>query len=224
MESSILKEAIAARHSVRAYRTEPIAPETLSVLRKEIAECNEAGGLHMQLVTGEQKAFTSLLAKYCHFTGVSNYVAMVGREAPDLEERCGYWGERIVLAAQALGLNSCWVGLMNRMSPGAFEVGEGEKLVLVIALGYGVTGGKPHRSKPLSAVTRAEDPMPDWFRAGAEAALLAPTAVNQQKFTFTLLPDGVRATAGAGFFSRLDLGIVKLHFELGSGKGREIWK
>ena len=61
--------------------------------------------------------------------------------------------------------------------------------------------------------------MPDWFKAGIEAALLAPTAVNQQKFTFTL--DGDTPSVGVsanGPFVRLDLGIVKYHFELGSGR------
>jgi len=56
-------------------------------------------------------------------------------------------------------------------------------------------------------------------REGIEAALLAPTAVNQQKFFISL--DGnkpVFIVTANGPFVKLDLGIVKCHFEIGSGK------
>ena len=66
--------------------------------------------------------------------------------------------------------------------------------------------------------------MPDWFRRGVEAALLAPTAVNQQNFTFSLEGENrVRAKAGWGYFTKVDLGIVKLHFEIGAGKENFEW-
>ena len=42
---------------------------------------------------------------------------------------------------------------------------------------------------------------------------------NVQKFCFKLLPDGnVQATCGKGFYTKLDLGIVRYHFALGAGK------
>ena len=115
-----------------------------------------------------------------------------------------------------MGLNTCWVALTYRKTPGAFQIGGSEKLTAVIALGYGKTQGVPHKSKPLSAVSNAGDGTPDWFRAGVEAALLAPTAMNQQKFTFTYADGKVSAKAGMGFYAKVDLGIVKYHFELGS--------
>ena len=61
--------------------------------------------------------------------------------------------------------------------------------------------------------------MPDWFRAGVEAAMTAPTAINQQKFMLTLMRDGatVKAAAGLGPYAKMDLGIVKYHFEIGAG-------
>ena len=61
--------------------------------------------------------------------------------------------------------------------------------------------------------------MPEWFKAGMDAALLAPTAMNQQKFKFELLSDGsVKASCGTGFYTKLDLGIVRYHFEAASKK------
>lgn len=65
--------------------------------------------------------------------------------------------------------------------------------------------------------------MPDWFRKGVEAALLAPMAMNQQKFFLTLAGERVLAKAGTGFCTKMDLGIVKYHFEIGAGEGAFRW-
>lgn len=205
-----------ARHSVRQYEDKPIPAEILTELKQEIAACNRESGLHIQLVTDEPKAFDGFMAHYGKFSGVKNYLALVGPKGVDLDEKCGYYGERLVLKAQALGLNTCWVAMSYSKIPGAFQVGSGEKLTVVIALGYGKTQGVPHKSKPMSAVSNAGDGTPDWFKAGVEAALLAPTAMNQQKFTFIYADGKVSAKAGMGFYAKVDLGIVKYHFELGS--------
>lgn len=181
-------------------------------------------GLHIQLVLDEPKAFESFLAHYGTFRGVTDYIALVGEKGSDLEETCGYYGERLVLKAQQLGLNTCWVALTYRKVTDAFTVESNEKLCAVIAVGYGRTPGTPHRSKPLSAVVKAEDPLPDWFQSGVEAALLAPTAMNQQKFVFALNGDKVSSRAGLGFCSKIDLGIVKYHFEIGAGKENFTWE
>ncbi len=118
--------------------------------------------------------------------------------------------------AQELGLNTCWVAMTHGKSKAV--IGKGEKQVCLIALGYGCTNGIAHRSKALSEVCRVQGEMPEWFLTGMEAALLAPTATNQQKFFFELLPDGkVKASARRGFYTKLDLGIVKYHFEALAG-------
>ena len=220
-----IEEAIRNRHSVRQYDGSPLAEDQVTNLTAEIEKINAARGLHIQLIQNEPKAFSGFLARYGKFTGVQNYIAVAGAKAPDLDERCGYYGERVVLLAQALGLNTCWVALTFSKRKARFTLGEGEKLVLVIALGYGATQGAPHRSKPLSQLTRCPGGMPDWFRRGAEAAALAPTAVNQQKFLLELTGDRtVRATALRGGYARLDLGIVKYHFEQGAGQENFTWE
>lgn len=222
----MIMEAMQARHSVRAYTDRAIEPEIREKLEAELAACNSAGGLNMRLVFDEPKAFSSFMAKYGKFSGVRNYAAIVGKKADDLSERAGYWGEKFVLYAQSLGLNSCWValtfgkGAAKKVSP----LGKGEKFVCAVALGYGQTQGVPHKNRPLSEVTEAKD-APDWFLRGAEAALLAPTAVNQQKFRFTLVGERkVRAERTGGFYSDIDLGIVKYHFEQGAGKENFEWE
>lgn len=217
-------EAILARHSVRQYLNKPLKPDELATLRAEVDACNRESGLHLQLVTNEPKAFEGGMARYGKFNGVQNYFALVGKAGPDLQERVGYWGERLVLAAQAMGLNTCWVALTFSKVKSAYTLDSGEKLAAVIALGHGVTQGVPHKSKPMEELAKADGPMPDWFRAGMEAVLLAPTAVNQQKFLFTLAGDGsVSAQAGHAFYAKMDLGIAKYHFEVGAGKENFQW-
>ena len=217
-------EAIRARHSVRQYLNKPLKPDELAVLRAEVDACNEESGLHIQLVTNEPKAFGGTMAKYGKFVGVQNYFALVGKAGSDLQEKCGYWGERLVLKAQMMGLNTCWVALTFTKVKSAYVLEDGEKLTAVIALGYGANQGFPRKSKTMDEVAKTDGTMPDWFRAGMEAVLLAPTAVNQQKFLFTLLADGkVSAQPGHAFYVKMDLGIAKYHFEIGAGKENFQW-
>ena len=218
-----LKEAMQTRHSVRQYKDQPLSVEVIAALQEEIAACNRESGLHIQLVTNEPRAFDGFMAHYGKFSGVTSYLALIGKKGPELDEKCGYFGQRLVLKAQQLGLNTCWVAMSYTKIKTAFTVDRGEKLCVVIALGYGATQGVPHKSRPFSEVAKADGQMPDWFKNGVEAALLAPTAMNQQKFLFTLSGDKVSAKAGRGFYTKLDLGIVKYHFELGAGKDRFAW-
>lgn len=213
-----IKEAMKERHSVRQYMEKPLGPEVIRALEQEILACNQESGLHIQLVTNEPKAFDGFMAHYGKFSGVTNYIAMIGKKGADLEETCGYYGERLVLLAQTLGLNTCWVAMTYSKIKTAFTVGKGEKLCIVIALGYGKNQGVAHKSKSAEAVMKTDQPAPDWFKKGVEAALLAPTAMNQQKFLFTLEGNRVSAKAGMGFYSKIDLGIAKYHFEIGAGK------
>ena len=219
-----LNEAMCERHSVRRYINKPLEAQTAAALEKFIEECNAESGLHIQLVKDEPKAFDGAMAHYGNFSGVTNYIAVIGRKGAGFEEKCGYYGEKIVLYAQTLGLNTCWVALTFKKVPSAYKVDRGEKLEIVISLGYGETQGKERKSKTAEEVGNIDSSSPEWFKNGVEAALLAPTATNQQKFTLTLDGEKVTAKAGFGFYSKVDLGIVKYHFELGSGKDGSIWK
>ena len=218
-----LMEAVRARHSVRSYLDKPIEREKIDSMRGLIDEINRETGLHIQLVTEEPKAFSSFLAHYGLFDNIRNYIVLAGPQSADLDENCGYCGEKLVLEAQRMNLNTCWVALTYKKIPGAFTIGPGERLVCVIALGYGKTQGRQHRSKPLNAVMEGNE-HPDWFVRGVECALLAPTAVNQQKFRFEREGRMVSAAAGRGSCAKIDLGIVKYHFEIGAGKENFDWK
>lgn len=218
-----LLQSIKQRHSVRAYTDRPIEGEVKESLKSFTEQCARESGLHLQLILDEPNAFDSFMAHYGKFSGVRNYIALVGKKSADLEERCGYYGEKIVLHAQTLGLNTCWVAMTYSKGKARVKIDEGEKLCAVIAVGYGTTAGVPHKSKPRERVMKVQGTAPQWFLDGIDAALLAPTAVNQQKFIFALNGDEVLAKAGIGFYSRMDLGIVKYHFEIGSGRSDFHW-
>ena len=210
-------ELMKQRHSVRQYTERVIEAEKRSALDDLIREINGNTGLHIQIFYEEPKCFDSMMAHYGKFTGVKNYIALVGKKSASLEETLGYYGEQIVLKAQELGLNTCWVAMTHGKSKA--EISKDEKQVCLISLGYGASSGVPHKNKSMSDVCNYSAEMPDWFLSGMEAALLAPTAMNQQKFFFELMPDStVKATCGRGFYTKLDFGIVKYHFEMGSGR------
>ena len=214
-------ELMRARHSVRRYLDRPIEAEKLAALRQAVEEVNREGGLHVQLFAEEPEAFAANAPHYGMFKGCRNYFAMVGPK--DADEQIGRFGERLVLRAQELGLNTCWVALTFRKSKVAVDTARGEKLHVVIALGYGENQGVPHKSRAAAAVSNLTDSSPDWFRRGVEAAMLAPTAVNQQKFFFEQDGRLVRARTKLCFYGRMDLGIAKYHFELGAGRENFDW-
>jgi nitroreductase len=225
-----IQEAIEARHSVRAYKDQPLSEETVKVLEDEIVTLNNEGQLHIQLICNEPKAFQGTMAKYGKFRNANNYLVMAGKKADDLDERIGYYGEHLVLLAQTLGLNTCWVGLSYSKVPGTYELGKDEKIACYIAIGYGETQGVGHKIKTVEQVSNASDITPSWFKKGVEAALLAPTAVNQQKFSFEYVGISnnhhqVRAKKGFSMigYTQMDLGIAKYHFEIGAGKVNFEW-
>lgn len=225
-----LQEAIEARHSVRAYKDQPLADDVVKVLRERISDINRDGRLHIQLILNEKKAFQGPIAKYGRFRNVNSYLVMAGKKTDDLDELVGYYGEQLVLLAQTLGLNTCWVGVSYSKIPGTYMLEADEKISCYISLGYGQTQGVGHKIKTVEQVSNATDSTPSWFRKGVQAALLAPTAVNQQKFSFEYLgvennTHQVRANKGFSMmgYTKIDLGIAKYHFEIGAGQENFAW-
>ena len=216
-------EVMKKRHSVRSYTSEKIDINVSKELEAYIEECNKESRLNIQLCLDEPNAFNNFMAHYGSFRNVNNYIAIVGKKGKDFEEKCGYYGEKIVLKATQLGLSTCWVALTYSKGKIACNIGKDEKLSCVISLGYGENEGVPHKNKPMESLCKVDGKMPKWFEKGMEAAMLAPTAMNRQKFHLTLDGDRVIAKAGLGYYTKLDLGIVKCHFEIGAQGGNWKW-
>ena len=267
-------EAIRERHSVRKYIDKALADDVKARLEEEIEIINKESGLHVQLITGEYRAFKGPMA-YGKFSGVSSYLVMAGPKEDGLDEKVGYYGEKLVLLAQCLGLNSCWAGVSYSKIAGTYHLEKGEKIACYIALGYGLRQGVQHKSKSLEELSNISDSTPEWFRKGVEAAQLAPTAINQQKFFIKYVggDEDVKGSAGGcasgdedvnggaggcasgdedvngsaggcsngdgkrktlpkvriekGFsmvgYTQMDMGIAKLHFEIGAGRENFVW-
>lgn len=226
-----LLEAIDVRRSVRAYSPEPISPAQREELGKLIRQLNRREGLDLRLICGDPAPFKSLAKTYGILTGVRNYFLLAGPAGrPRLAERCGYCGEQLVLTAAAMGLATCWVGgTYDKRSCGS-ALPPDRELVCVIALGH------PRKSSPRDQLVRAVaarksksarelaeglDRAPDWFARGVAAVERAPSAMNRQPVRFIWREDGaVQArTTEDTVFSPVDLGIAKLHFELGAHGG-----
>ena len=206
-----MKVAMHERHMVRKYLDKPIPADIVETLNDRIRKLNNDHGIEMKLITEDKSAFSTvvrlILAK-----GVRNYIILAGKEADDLSEKLGYASADI----------TWWVGgTFNRGIQS--QVSPDDKVIGVVAIGYGATQGIPHKSKKPEEVSSYIGETPKWFKDGITAALLAPTALNRQPFN--IIGDGNRVaiTCEGGIFAGANLGLVKYHFEIGAGKENFEW-
>ena len=217
-------DAIKQRHSVRSYLDKPIDTDVRDELRKYIDKRNQEGNLHIQLIENEPQAFAKGLFHYGLFSNVKNYIALVGKEDSTFDERCGYYGEKIVLKAQMLGLNTCWVGGTYKKIESVVDLKPGEKFLMVIAIGYGENQGREHKYKKVKDLSIGYPDLPDWFIKGVEAVAMAPSALNQHSYRFGIRDEKVYVKKSLGIALDTDIGIAKYHFEVASGKDSSIWE
>ena len=218
-----IKEAINVRHSVRRYLDVQIEEEKVQQIKEVVAELNQRLDLHIQLVLDDKEVSTKNgKPKYGAFENAYNYFVLAGKKCSNLNEKLGYAGEYLALYCTTLGLGTCFVGLSYTNNKGKYLLEKDEKLDLVMYVGY--SNGTEHnrKSKTYDEVARGEN-VPEWFKLGVEAALKAPTALNQQKFILEYKDGKVKAKAQLGVYTHTDLGIVKCNFEIGSDMDGSIW-
>lgn len=231
-----LSEAISIRSSLRTYLPDSISEEQRRQLGKAIARCNQRSGLHVQLICGQPGPFSDPEKTRGVLSGVQNYFLLAGpRELEDLEEKCGYFGEELLLTAADMGLGTCWVGGTYDREACLEHLAPGEELVCAAAVGHTeeTRAGREvllqrwgHReTKSAAELSEGLDRSPAWFAAGIEAVQRAPSAMNRQGVRFRWEADGtVRGElTREGPFALVDLGIAKLHFELGAHGGTWTW-
>ncbi len=221
-----LSEAVFIRSSCRSYLADPISSDQRRQLWKAIKQVNHRSGLCVRLVCGRPDTF--LPPAGGPLKGVRHYLVLAGpADLPDLEERCGYYGEELVLTAASMGLDTCWVGGTYDRSSCLCHLEQGEELVCVAAVGRGARTApdRPNPSRAAPNLCQAPAQAPDWFAAGLACVHRAPSARNRRGYRFAYLEDGTAQArlAGAGSFALVDLGIAKLHFELGAHGGAWTW-
>ncbi len=218
-----LKEAIDHRHSVRKYLDVQIEDDKVQKLNEIIDELNKTLDLHIQLVLNDRDvSIKNGKPKYGAFENAVNYFVLAGKKCKNLNEKLGYAGECLALNCTTMGLGTCFVGLSYTNNKDKYVLEKDEALDLVMYVGYSNGSEHARKSKSYQDVAKGENP-PAWFIDGVEAALKAPTALNQQKFTFEYIDGRVKAKYGLGVFTKTDLGIAKYNFEIGSGKDSSIW-
>lgn len=225
----ITVETIRERHSVREYDGKPLAQAEFDALGAVVEECARESGLDIQLVGDNPEVF-NVIARFGLIRGCRAHVAFVvdDAKAGDVgeDEAIGYWGQKIVLAAQDMVLNTCWCALCSRKKSRAV-VAPGKKIRLVIAVGHGKTQGFTRKTKSVEALSSVEcAKAPAWFAAAMEFAQLAPTAMNNQNFKITLLSDGktVRIDAPKSGLNVIDEGIVRCNFEIAANEAGADWR
>lgn len=227
-------EAIIRRVSNRKYAGDALSEAEISQLNKAIDQCNHLGSLRFQLITDFPDPFAGVRSMG-FFSGVRHFVALLGNECdPDLEEKCGYYGEQLVLTATSMGLGTCWVGSTYDHSACLKYAGEGEKLCGVILVGHlPEEGGMRDRlirsvlhrkSKSISELSTGLTDAPDYFHAGIAAVQRAPSARNLQPVCFHYKNGVISARLNQHHgFAMVDLGIAKYHFEIGAHGGKWTW-
>ena len=226
-----LFEAIDARISCRAYTDKPLEQPVLDDLAALVKELGQESGLRVVLV-GPSEGGAKLKLNGRMFKGsVSTYVALIGPDNNDCRERFGYFAEKLVLHATACGLGTCWVaGTFDRSSV-TVPLVEDEVIHDVIPIGY-APAKQPLAQRTIRAGLRRRDKKPEslyqgptsfvdaprWVQSGIEAVIKGPSAVNQQPVVFIQDGTGLRATLpkAKNEVAYTDLGIAKLHFELGA--------
>lgn len=218
-------EAAERRHTVRRYTDKKLSDGIIEKLSERILRRNEKYGLSMKLITDNTDALGAAV-KLIMAKGVRNYIVLAGKNTPNTDENLGYCGADVMLFSQTLGLNSWWIGGTFSKSGVRKNIpeSEAEKIIGIIAVGYGAVQGVPHKSKIPEDVSSYDGTMPQWFANGVKTALLAPTALNKQAFFIRGNGSDVTITySGGGIFANTDLGIIKYHFELGAGNENFKW-
>ena len=232
----LYQDAISIRSSRRTYLPSDVDYGCINKLRSLIDEYNQKAELNMQLALNHSEAFNGLLKSYGMFNGVRNYIGLIeNMNDPFNQEKLGYYGELIVLQATDMRLGTCWVGGTFDRKSCPFILSEHERIACVITFGnvpnersmkekliYAIVHRK---AKTMEELYMADAPLPGWFQSGLAAVQKAPSAVNRQPVVFSYNNGIVYASVkdiGINGMA-LDLGIAKLHFELGAGGGLWDW-
>lgn len=224
-------EAVTNRISCRSYQSKLVSSDDLQKLKEFVDVLRQELGLNIQLV---HSADLVLKLAGAMFSGeVHTYAVLSGKDDALTSEKLGYFGQKLVLYATALGLGTCWVaGTYNKKSVIA-EIPENEKIWDVIPIGY-PTEEVPMKQKMIRSMLRKKDrkieqfvesetpfaELPEWVKKGTQAVLLGPSAVNQQPVNI-VYKDGrvsMKIWKNGHGLQHNDMGIANRQFEVGASE------
>lgn len=200
-----------ARHSVRVYSGQKISNDVRESIIGEVDVLKGLSGLDIVICFDDSGPFEGLIPKLSGFRGVHNYLLLAGRE--NLEERVGYFGERLLLHLLSLGLKTCWVGGSFSRKKAQAKVKKGEKIYAALAFGLSEKIGEPHKSKPRERLVSFV-PSSILEERAALAVSLSPSALNHQDFRLEKENCAlIIKRQGKSSFSRIDQGIAAYDVE-----------
>ena len=223
-----MDETILHRKSQRYFSKEELREDCIRKIQEEINAVNAESGFTIEFVEDGSKAFSAFGKSYGLFKNVRSLILLKGNPGQaNFREKIGYYGEKLLLFAEGLGLSTCWVG--GTFDRESFSYAEEEHVQAVILLGYAGEGGLkekffrtllPSKKKNWTSRVEGDSPYPKWVREGMEAVALAPSALNKQKPFFHYRDGILTATVENSYeMDMVDLGIAKYHFEVGVGCG-----
>ena len=226
-------EAIDKRCSRRKYLNTPLNSDIIEKLNNFALEYSQKGKIRLEMIYNNGKAFNGLLKSYGMLSNVKNYAVLIAnKDDIAAAERLGYYGELLMLNAVAMGLGTCWVGgsFDRKLCP--VKLTGDEQILCTITIGFVpeqlsakekfIYNMIHRKTKTIEEMFVSDVPVPDWFMNAMRAVQKAPSAINRQPVLFSFKAGKVSASIknqnDAGM--TLDMGIAKLHFELGAGKGK----
>ncbi|MFC1959021.1 nitroreductase family protein [Chloroflexota bacterium] len=228
---------IEKRRSRRRFEKKPLKANHLDHLKSICNDFRPFDNARALLVTeSPDKVFKGAIGPYGKIRGASAFIAFIGNiKSPWVQEQVGYTGEGIVLEAEALNLNTCWVGgfFRPKVVKSLISIGEDEIVIAVTPVGYAtkrlsfeeklMTGfGLTHRRKALSdlVIGLKDSEWPQWIRKALEAARIAPSAVNRQPWRFHVEQESITIATNSNSLKReptmskrLCCGTAMLHIE-----------
>lgn len=216
-------KAIEMRTSRRSYKSVPLDESTKSNIKDMVDYVNRKANLNFIFIENASPAFSL-------FSGRFSAVAVCGADTAAAREKCGYYGETIVLQCVYHGLGTCWVsGTYNENTVlNMIELPEKTRLYCVIAIGFAnpkkslletVMYKATHKnSKPYQKMFEVCDKkLPNHFEYAMQLVEKAPSAVNRRPVSFRYENGVVSASVDEPYSDKsIDFGIAKLHFQLGA--------
>jgi hypothetical protein len=229
-----LSKAVNLRHSRRTYDGKSLPLETAIKLHDMADEYSRVPGVDIRFVTNNGEAFNGFTKSYGVFTGVNDFFLLIrNKDNPKSSIKLGYYGELIVLRCTELGLDTCWAGGAFSRKDLNITLEDNQVVEAAITVGHSPKRRSfqenilhfvfhPRTKRLDDMYTLESNAIPHWFINGMAAVHKAPSTYNRQPAHFIYRSDGtisvdVRDVETTPYMG-IDLGIAKLHFEIGSGR------